>query len=253
MKIPTAAAVLFVLVLLTICTVSVIAIPDTPADACEYSLKDGVHSDVYGWRGPDGYNITELQISEDDYRNSFQRNTVRHSSFYVSSPTSFIEPDNQCVKQIASGIEALGDSDYQRASYALSFVQSLHYYSDEQLYGQDEFWAYPIETLYQHGGDCEDLSVLLCSILLAMDIDCVLLDFEGHVSAGACVGGQGAYYSLDGKRYYVCEPTGTGPIGSDSPRENPVIRVPGADPLVPTLILGAVSFSRTAVQQILRI
>lgn len=253
MRIPSAAAVILVLVLLTICTVSVIAIPDTPSDACAYSLDKGVRSDVYGWRSSDGYNITELQISEEDYRNSFQRNTVRHSSFYVSSPTSFIEPDDQYVKQIASGIEALGDTDYQRASYALSFVQSLHYYSDEQLYGQDEFWAYPIETLYQHGGDCEDLSVLLCSILLAMDIDCVLLDFEGHVSAGACVGGQGAYYSLDGKRYYVCEPTGTGPIGSDSPRENPVIRVPGADPLVPTLILGAVSFSRTAVQQILRI
>lgn len=253
MRIPYAAAVILVLVLLTICTVSVIAIPDTPSDACAYSLDKGVRSDVYGWRSSDGYNITELQISEEDYRNSFQRNTVRHSSFYVSSPTSFIEPDDQYVKQIASGIEALGDTDYQRASYALSFVQSLHYYSDEQLYGQDEFWAYPIETLYQHGGDCEDLSVLLCSILLAMDIDCVLLDFEGHVSAGACVGGQGAYYSLDGKRYYVCEPTGTGPIGSDSPRENPVIRDPGADPLVPTLILGAVSFSRTAVQQILRI
>ncbi len=253
MKIPTAAAVILVLVLLTICTVSVIAIPDTPSDACAYSLDKGVRSDVYGWRSSDGYNITELQISEEDYRNSFQRNTVRHSSFYVSSPTSFIEPDDRYVQQIASEIEALGDSDYQRASYALSFVQSLHYYSDEQLYGQDEFWAYPIETLYQHGGDCEDLSVLLCSILLAMDIECVLLDFEGHVSAGACVGGQGAYYSLDGKRYYVCEPTGTGPIGSDSPRENPVIRVPGADPLVPTLILGTVSFSRTAVQQILRI
>ena len=253
MRILSAAAVNLVIVILTICIVSVIAIPETPSDACEHSLGEKVRSDIYEWKGPGGYTVTEIQISEDDFKNSFKRNTVRHSSFFIKSPVSFIEPDDKYVRQIASEIKDIGNNDEERASMALSFVQSLDYHRDEQLYGQVEFWAYPVETLYLHGGDCEDLAVLLCSILLAMDIECILLDYEGHISVGAYVGGQGAYYTLDGKRYYVYEPTGVCTVGIDFHKDEPVIRMPSDDPAAQSLIQGAVAFTRNAVQHILGI
>ncbi len=41
------------------------------------------------------------------------------------------------------------------------------YQSDEQLHGVEDYWQTPRETLASGKGDCEDYSILLCSILRA--------------------------------------------------------------------------------------
>ncbi|MCY1268109.1 Bacterial transglutaminase-like cysteine proteinase BTLCP [compost metagenome] len=39
------------------------------------------------------------------------------------------------------------------------FNRSLLFASDRQVWGQEEYWATPLETLYKGAGDCEDYSI----------------------------------------------------------------------------------------------
>ena len=51
------------------------------------------------------------------------------------------------------------------ADYILAFVQTAADYAyDSESFGQDEYWQYPIETLYRGYGDCEDTSILGCAL-----------------------------------------------------------------------------------------
>lgn len=49
----------------------------------------------------------------------------------------------------------------------MSFVQNLEYISDADFAGRTEYWKYPLETLWDGGGDYED-STIMCSALLMM-------------------------------------------------------------------------------------
>ena len=48
--------------------------------------------------------------------------------------------------------------------YILAFTQYIEYQSDEEYMGTVEYWKFPLETLYEEGGDCEDTSILFCAI-----------------------------------------------------------------------------------------
>ena len=107
------------------------------------------------------------------------------------------------------------------ADYILRFVQSVASYEyDSDEFGQDEYWQYPIETLYRGYGDCEDTSILAAAIYGAlMDIDgakdyilgtSVLL-LPGHAMVGVRINGtlSDEYYSIkvDGQTHYLGETT----------------------------------------------
>ena len=107
-------------------------------------------------------------------------------------------------------------------NFVLAFVQSLPYTSDDVTTEADEYPRYPLETLYEDGGDCEDTSILFSSILRVINIDNCLAVIRnpGHMMVG--VWGhddyQGSSWSHDGKKYYCCETTGEGfRIGDLSP------------------------------------
>ena len=44
---------------------------------------------------------------------------------------------------------------------------NIQYKSDAEIHGDEEFWQFPNETITLGTGDCEDFSVLLCSLLRA--------------------------------------------------------------------------------------
>ncbi len=105
--------------------------------------------------------------------------------------------------------------------FVLSFVQSLKY-ADDKAIGFDEYPRYPIETLVDEGGDCEDTAILFVSIVREMGYGVVLLRFDQahHMAAGVrisqdVVAGWNrdyalTYYVSEGKLYAYCETTGEG-------------------------------------------
>ncbi len=96
----------------------------------------------------------------------------------------------------------------------ISFVQNLHYITDDTT-GFDEYPKFPVESLVDMGGDCEDTSILLAHLLEAMDIDTALLTLPGHMAVGVELNATGVHWDVDNHTYYYLETTVSGwDIGS---------------------------------------
>jgi hypothetical protein len=76
-------------------------------------------------------------------------------------------------------------STYKQASNVLAFVQSsIKYTSDEESTGHKEWPKYPIETLWEQKGDCEDMAILCASIIARLGFQVVLIVYKTHVAFG---------------------------------------------------------------------
>ena len=101
-------------------------------------------------------------------------------------------------------------SHQDRVDFVLSFVQSLPYTLDDVTTGYDEFRRYAIETLVEGGGDCEDTTILVASILRGLGESVALIFTPGHIALGVSGDFTGSRFSYQGMEYYYCETTGTG-------------------------------------------
>jgi len=124
----------------------------------------------------------------------------------------------QLVNKIRSVAQQEGFSEFQTVELAAAFVQSLPHTSDLLTTGYDEYPRYPVETLVDNGGDCEDTAILMASLLKAMGYGVVLIVFPetpacpGHCAVGV-LGGEGiygSYYEYNGGKYFYLETTNTG-------------------------------------------
>lgn len=126
--------------------------------------------------------------------------------------------DDYYIENIVEALEEAADkkgfSKYETVEYVISFVQSLPYAEDDVAAPWDEYPRYPIETLFDRGGDCEDTSILVAALLDEMNYDVclIMLKNEEHCAIGIA-GGEGItgiYYEVDGTKYFYLETTGEG-------------------------------------------
>lgn len=103
-----------------------------------------------------------------------------------------------------------GFRNEEAANFVLAFVQALPYTVDSVTTGYDEFRRYAIETLVEGGGDCEDTTILVGSILNGLGVQLVLVDLPGHIAIGVSGNFSGSSYALDGTKYFYGETTGSG-------------------------------------------
>jgi hypothetical protein len=107
--------------------------------------------------------------------------------------------------------EAAGLEDVDVLSNVLAFTQSLPYTPDTVTTGFDEYPRFPIETLAEYGGDCEDTSILYATLVSLLEYGVVLLSPPGHMAVGVLGEDlEGTYFAFDGGRYYFAETTGEG-------------------------------------------
>ncbi|MGA2669938.1 MAG: transglutaminase-like domain-containing protein [Dehalococcoidia bacterium] len=86
---------------------------------------------------------------------------------------SYIMPECPPVKEALQDI--LGDPPYTLSQAGFDDIRdwvatNIHYMSDEERWGKD-YWQTPEQTLLYRTGDCEDFSILLCSLLRSYGID----------------------------------------------------------------------------------
>ncbi len=140
---------------------------------------------------------------------------------YVDNPD-----DDSYMEELAGQLENAawdeGWEAFETVSFTLAFVQSWPYTSDSVTTPYDEYPRYPVETLVDDGGDCEDTSILFSSIVRGMGYGTVLLHLEDdrHMAAGVKVTQELVdtwnqpysltYYNHDGDLYAFCETTGDG-------------------------------------------
>lgn len=124
----------------------------------------------------------------------------------------FSEKGRKTVRELAVKIADTITSDVGRIKEALAFVQSLPYVLDEKSKGKEEYVRYPLETMADGKGDCEDKAVLLGALLQEMGIDFVLLSVPDHVALGVHCDSvdSGSFLEHNGKPYYYLETTAPG-------------------------------------------
>lgn len=142
---------------------------------------------------------------------------------YVDNPD-----DDEWMNHLASVLrdeaEDKGWGEFKTVSFALSFVQSLPFTPDNVTTEYDEYPRYPVETIVDGGGDCEDTAILFSSIIRGMGYNTVLLLLKGgerfHMATGVRISQNVvddwnadyplAHYESENKTYAYCETTGEG-------------------------------------------
>jgi hypothetical protein len=124
------------------------------------------------------------------------------------------------VRQLEDEAHAGGLGELDKVRFVLKFVQSLTYTADNATTpGYLEYPRYPVETLFEQGGDCEDTSILLAAILTEMGYDVAIIFFEGfdHMGLGIYVPEEKMYGNSwiyqDGRRYWYLDTSGKEPMG----------------------------------------
>jgi len=120
------------------------------------------------------------------------------------------------ARTLASQADQLGLDDYERVHFIATFVQKLSFALDMDTTGFDDYGRYPIETLVEERGDCEDTAILLGKIMSSIGYDVVLIRFPDHIALGVLEQDRyvGTYFEHKGKKYFYLETTGeAGRIG----------------------------------------
>ena len=104
-----------------------------------------------------------------------------------------------------------GLSIWEKLNLVIAFVQSIPYVEEPC-----EYPRYPLETLVECKGDCEDAAILAAALLQQMRFEVVLLAFreENHMALGIRVVPptpvEHPTYTWNGGAYYYLEPTSVG-------------------------------------------
>jgi predicted transglutaminase-like cysteine proteinase len=158
-------------------------------------------------------NITISTAAYEEYRNDPIQRYAYTIEEAVSMCDGYVTPEDPVIQELAGmlGNYSATFSELRTANFVLSFVQSIDYVEDDISVSRDEYWRFPVETLYDEMGDCEDKAFLYASIMEAMGYDAVILLFDGHAAAGISVAkATGSYYQYDGHNYFYCETTASG-------------------------------------------
>ena len=178
---------------------------------------DGYFEVEHSWKynGKD-CSIT-LNISTDLY--DYYRNDREHLAYVYQFNDGEVPPnyysfmlsehDRPLMHALAQEFSRYALTEKDQIELALSFVQSLPYAFDTDSKDEDEYVRYPVETLVDGCGDCEDKVALLVALLYEMDKDFVLLVLPEHMALGVhCDEIEGHRYLLyQGKKYYFMETT----------------------------------------------
>lgn len=186
--------------------------------------QSGVQTIHYTWEWEYWTWDYDLQIPM-DILEAYQTIERNPCSYFVGySDYVYEQADDFYIHTLAQKfLDAVYEKGYDRDAavlLAICFVQSLKYTSDEINHGYD-YPKYPLETLYDQGGDCEDTSILLASLVREMGYDCCLVLFDDHLGVGVLGSDDllGYYYELNGKKYYYIETTSPGWEIGDLPDE----------------------------------
>ncbi len=75
------------------------------------------------------------------------------------------------VEQWQSMIDSARNlTDHEKLETVNHFFNAMRFVSDAELWGKEDYWATPLETLLANGGDCEDFSIAKYFTLREMGI-----------------------------------------------------------------------------------
>ncbi|WNY28074.1 hypothetical protein MmiEs2_02540 [Methanimicrococcus stummii] len=189
---------------------SISSIEDPAED--DLVLSSDTYTRTYSWTYG-GYNQTITVSVPKEYYDYYRNKSHSGKDFdhYALS-----EDDRVFLGKMIESFKEQGEqcnfTADQNVLNIIAFVQAMPYTSDSVTTGYDEYPRYPIETLVDGGGDCEDSAILAAALLLEMNYGVVLIELPGHMALGV-KGSEnisGTYYTHNGDRYFYVETTASG-------------------------------------------
>jgi hypothetical protein len=190
-------------------------VPLTLTEASQISKKI---TRTFSWdfNGIEWHWTLRIPVSFYDYFKEISRPDTRDYSIYVTHPM-----DDKCMDKLVTEINRIATKynfdDREKVHFVSTFVQNLQYTLDSETTLYENYPRYPIETLVDVGGDCEDTAILLGSMLDKMGYDIVLTLFpqtknkRPHYGIGVALNGSyGTNWEYNGERYYYLETTRVG-------------------------------------------
>lgn len=138
---------------------------------------------------------------------------------YYAYPVLEFNCREQIVKSLKMQLQ--GKTKQVALEELLHFVQfAFKYATDDEQFGREKPFFFE-ELLYYPLCDCEDRSVFFAYLVKeVLNLDCHLLDYPGHIAVAVAIDGvSGSYYTHNGIKYYITDPTYIGAsIGDCMPR-----------------------------------
>ncbi|MFC7077770.1 hypothetical protein [Haloarcula halophila] len=158
---------------------------------------------------------TEFTIRFAEQLYDYYQGRVRTGNYGAYTSDTF---DKNAISGITNSLEAYRDrndmTDRQMIDHAIAWVQGMEYTQDKPATGYNEYPKYPLETLYDRGGDCEDTAILLAEVFNKLGYGSILIELPQakHMAVGVKGNDEipGAYYTKNGNKYYYVETTGSG-------------------------------------------
>jgi|GEM_PF-852481 len=189
------------------------SVPDPTQSPEPEPLEDRTYVKTYEWNYSGDQWSWILQIPEDSYEYFRNKPHNREDNYAQYALSNY---DRSCIQYMVRTFRDSGQdkgySDRDVVQNVVSFVQSLPYTADDITTGYDEYPRYPIETLVDGGGDCEDTAILTAALLNEMGYGAVILELPGHMAVGVRGDSsiEGSYYIFEEVRYYYLETTNSG-------------------------------------------
>lgn len=158
---------------------SVTAYVDDAAAEIYHILVDGSAQRLFEWRyGGESYKLEFLLDYADveyakayydpDDRRADRPDHIRDKTFVTLSYTDpRMAPYTQQAADSLISLYTSGHGtvdQYDFLNFLLAFAQNVEYQDDERYTGYSEYWKFPLETLYDQGGDCEDTAILFVAL-----------------------------------------------------------------------------------------
>lgn len=166
-----------------------------------YTIRlDMLYSDVFWYTYSDPYGNIRLSLTDPAYV----------SNYHTVDDGTLLE----LMRMLSAYGSGMDRTEFAR--FVLSFVQTIPYMMDEDSVGEREYWKYPLETLWDGGGDCEDSTILYDTLMLMAGYDVAFVLFQDHAMSAVSVDVDGHSLTRDGIVYVFCETTTVSEIGLTS-------------------------------------
>ncbi|MBR1369744.1 hypothetical protein RJ53_09760 [Methanocalculus chunghsingensis] len=143
------------------------------------------------------------------------------------------------VSELISLSTNQGFNEIQRRDFIIAFVQSLPHNRGGSVHDYDGYPKYPIQTIYDGGGDSQDTSILLASILRLLGHPAVLIETPDHYMVGLIepeADREKRKQIIQSEGYTIIESNHPGfsignlPVQYHRALKNPVIHIPSRNP-----------------------
>ncbi|MFN0274503.1 MAG: hypothetical protein ACKVPJ_02060 [Chitinophagales bacterium] len=175
-------------------------------------VTNSVHAETiersYAWKFEEKNYSHNFKFSTSTY-NYYKKIKRRYDDFtyYMHESSSY-----EVVATVANTLKNIAQkerlSDFETVEFISAFVQYMNYKDD----GQYEYPRFPVETLVEMAGDCEDTAILLASILQYLGYKTVLISPKGHMGVGIAVkeNVEGNAFPYSSSNFYYIETTSAG-------------------------------------------